>query len=169
MARFYYIVNCYTLFQNENEVNWQFNLYLLLLSNTHPNFSQQRYGQVCLMMNQLLPSKAMLPENVYNKKNFKENNKLCHPNKHFWHAMSLWTSYLTMLSINVRYKWFDQVSQKFSLFWPVLKCTVKITSERIIFSSQWSVLIDVFSKQFHFCLNFSHCFYHNQGQRKITK
>ena len=26
MARFYYIVNCYTLFQNQNEVNWQFNL-----------------------------------------------------------------------------------------------------------------------------------------------
>ena len=95
------------------------------------------------------------------RSNFKENKKLCHPDKHFWCAMSLWTSYLTMLSINVSYKWFDQVSRKFGLFWPVLKCTVKITSERIIYSSQWPVLIDVFSKQFHFCLHFSHCFYHN--------
>ena len=169
MARFYYIVNCYTLFQNQNEVNWQFNLYLLLLSNTHPNFSQQRYGQVCLMMNQLLPSKAMLPENVYNKKNFKENKKLCHPDKHFWCAMSLWTSYLTMLSINVSYKWFDQVSRKFGLFWPVLKCTVKITSERIIYSSQWPCSINRCLFKCFRCLHFSHCFYHNQGQRKITK
>ena len=166
MARFYYIVNCYTLFQNQNEVNWQLNCTFYSFRILIPTFHNKGVVKFVWWWTNCCQAKPCCLKMCTTRRISRRTKNY---DKHFWCAMSLWTSYLTMLSINVSYKWFDQVSRKFGLFWPVLKCTVKITSERIIYSSQWPVLIDVFSKQFHFCLRFSHCFYHNQGQRKITK